>query len=359
VDEEIDLSTLEPLIALPSSPGRVVPVREVEGQEIYQSYIGSSANPGYRDVAVVAAIVAGRRIAPDVSLDINPASRQALGQLIGEGGLAKLVQAGARLHQTGCNGCLGMGQAPAAGRRSLRTVPRNFPGRSGAKEDQVYLCSPETAAASALNGVITDPRKLGMPYPQIKDPGGASAYDGLIEAPPPPSARPHALVKGPFHADLPDFEPIGEELTLPVLLKLGDNVSTDAIVAGGVTGLSLWSSVPGMTSIAFEPIDESYVDRARVCHGNGHAIVGGRNYGQGSSREQAALAVRNLGARVVLAHSIARIHHENLVNYGVLPLLFVETGGLERIEQGTVLRLHGLHTWLRGPRAGVRHRLRP
>ena len=349
VDEEIDLSTLEPLIALPSSPGRVVPVREVEGQKIYQSYIGSSANPGYRDVAVVAAIVAGRRIAPDVSLDINPASRQALGQLIGEGGLAKLVQAGARLHQTGCNGCLGMGQAPAAGRRSLRTVPRNFPGRSGAKEDQVYLCSPETAAASALNGVITDPRKLGMPYPQIKDRGGASAYDGLIEAPPPPNARPHAPVKGPFHADLPDFEPIGEELTLPVLLKLGDNVSTDAIVAGGVTGLSLWSSVPGMTSIAFEPIDESYVDRASVCHGDGHAIVGGRNYGQGSSREQAALAVRNLGARVVLAHSIARIHHENLVNYGVLPLLFVETGGLERLEQGTVLRLHGLHTWLRGP----------
>jgi aconitate hydratase len=346
-DEEVDLSALEPMIALPSSPGKVVPVREAEGQEIYQSYIGSSANPGYRDVAVVAAIVAGRRIAPGVSLDINPASRQALGQLIGEGGLAKLVQAGARLHQTGCNGCLGMGQAPAAGRRSLRTVPRNFPGRSGAKEDQVYLCSPETAAVSALNGVITDPRKLGMPYPQIKDPGGASAYDGLIEAPPSPSARPRALVKGPFHVDLPDFKPIGDELTLPVLLKLGDNVSTDAIVAGGVTGLSLWSSVPGMTSIAFEPTDESYVDRARECHGDGHAIVGGRNYGQGSSREQAALAVRNLGARVVLAHNIARIHLENLVNYGVLPLLFVEPGDLGRLEQGTVLRLHGLHTWLR------------
>jgi len=156
------------------------------------------------------------------------------------------------------------------------------------------------------------------------------------------------LVKGPFHADLPDFEPIGDELTLPVLLKLGDNLSTDAIVAGGVTGLSLWSSVTGMTSIAFEPIDESYVARARECHGDGHVIVGGRNYGQGSSREQAALAVRNLGARVVLAHSIARIHGENLVNYGVLPLLFVEPADLERLEKGTVLRLHGLHTWLHG-----------
>jgi aconitate hydratase len=241
-----------------------------------------------------------------------------------------------------------MGQAPAAGRRSLRTVTRNFPGRSGAKEDQVYLCSPETAAASALNGVITDPRKLGMPYPRIEDPGGASAYDGLIEAPLPPSARPHALVKGPLHADLPNFEPIGDELTLPVLLKVGDNLSTDEIVAGGVKGLSLWSSLPGMTAIAFEPVDETYVDRARECHGDGHAIIGGRNYGQGSSREQAALAVRNAGARVVLAHSIGRIHADNLVNYGVLPLTFVEPSDLGRIEQGTVLRLHGLYTWLRG-----------
>jgi aconitate hydratase len=226
VEEEIDLSALEPLIALPSSPGKVVPVREVEGQDIYQSYIGSSANPGYRDIAVVAEIVAGRRVASGVSLDINPASRQALQQLIREGALAKLLRAGARLHQTGCNGCLGMGQAPAAGRRSLRTVTRNFPGRSGAKADQVYLCSPETAAASALKGVITDPRKLGMPYPLIEDPGGDSAYDGLIDAPVPLSARPHALVKGPFHADLTDFEPIADELTLPVLLKVGGGLLT-------------------------------------------------------------------------------------------------------------------------------------
>jgi len=243
---------------------------------------------------------------------------------------------------------IGMGQAPAAGRRSLRTVTRNFPGRSGTKEDQVYLCSPETAAASALSGVITDPRKLGIPYPRIEDSGGASAYEGLIEPPLPVGARPHTLVKGPFHADLPDFEPIDDDLTLPVLLKVGDDLSTDEIVPAGVAGLALYSSVPGMTSIAFKPIDESYVDRAREYHGDGHAIVGGRNYGQGSSREQAALAVRNLGARVVLADSIARIHGDNLVNYGVLPPLFVDAGDLGRLEQGTVLQLHGLHTWLRG-----------
>jgi aconitate hydratase len=348
IEEEIDLSALEPLIALPSSPGKVVPVREVEGQDIYQSYIGSSANPGYRDIAVVAEIIAGRQVAPGVSLDINPASRQALEQLIKEGALAKLVQAGARLHETGCNGCIGMGQAPAAGRRSLRTVTRNFPGRSGTREDQVYLCSPETAAASALSGVITDPRELAMPYPRIEDSGGASAYDGLLEPPLAPGDRPRALVKGPFHADLPNFEPIGDELTLPVLLKVGDDLSTDEIVPAGVAGLSLYSSVPGMTSLAFKPIDESYVDRARECQGDGHAIAGGRNYGQGSSREHAALAVRNLGARVVLAHSIARIHGENLVNYGVLPLLFVEPADLEHLEKGTVLQLHGLRNWLHG-----------
>ena len=196
--------------------------------------------------------------------------------------------------------------------------------------------------------MITDPRKLPMPYPRIEDSGGASAYDGLIEAPLPPGDRPRALVKGPCHASLPDFEPIADEMALPVLLKLGDNVSTDEIVPGGVTGLSLWSSLPGMTSLAFKPIDESYVDRARDCHGDGHAIISGRNYGQGSSREQAALAVRNLGARVVLAQSIARIHGENLVNYGVLPLLFAEPGDVERLERGATLRLRGLHAWLRG-----------
>jgi aconitate hydratase len=347
--DELDLSSLEPLIALPTSPGNVVPVREVEGQDIYQAYVGSSANSGYRDIAVVAAIVAGRRIASGVSLEINPASRQALKQLMQEGGLAHLIAAGARLHQTGCNGCIGMGQAPATGRRSLRTVPRNFPGRSGAKEDQVYLCSPETAAASALAGVVTDPRQLDMPYPRIEDPGGASAYDGLIDPPLPPEKRPDELVKGPCHADLPDFEPIADEMELPVLLKLGDNVSTDEIMPAGTTGMSVWSSLPGMTVLSFKPLDESYVDRARECQDRGgHAIVGGRNYGQGSSREQAALAPRSLGLRVVLAQTIARIHNENLVNYGVLPLVLCEPGDADHLERGMTLRLRGVHDWLRG-----------
>jgi aconitate hydratase len=348
VQERLDLSALEPLIALPSSPGNVVPVQEVVGQEIYQAYVGSSANPGYRDLAVVAEIVAGRPVSPTVSLDINPASRQSLQQLISEGLLLGLIQAGARLHQTGCNGCFGMGQVPATGRRSLRTVPRNFPGRSGAKEDQVYLCSPETAAASALSGVITDPRTLSMKYPHIVDPGGAHSYDGLFDPPLPQDQRPEGLVKGPGHADLPTFDPITDELELPVLLKVGDDISTDEIMPAGTTGSSVYSRLPAMTELAFAPVDDSYVDRARewLDHG-GHAIVGGRNYGQGSSREQAALAPRNLGLRVVLAQSIARIHHENLVNYGVLPLVFADPGDAELLEIGVVLRMRGLYGLLR------------
>ncbi|MGW5463831.1 aconitase family protein [Streptomyces sp. NPDC003996] len=216
------------------------------GARIHQSYVGSSANPGYRDLAVAAEIVRGRRIADDVSFDVNPASRQALAQLIGEGGLSALVNAGARLHPPGCNGCIGMGQAPATGRRSLRTVPRNFPGRSGGGEDQVYLCSPETAAASALTGVITDPRTLDMPYPRITEPDAPSCYDGLLQ--PPPDGEPTALVKGPARTPLPAFDPLEDEMELPVLVSAGDDVSTDEIMPAGAEALSLWSSVSDQLS---------------------------------------------------------------------------------------------------------------
>jgi aconitate hydratase len=316
VDDELDLSELEPLIALPLSPDNVRPVREVAGQEIYQAYIGSPANPGHRDAAVVAAMVAGKRIPAGGSLDINPASRQMLDQLIDNGDLTALLRAGARLHQTGCNGCIGMGQAPAAGRRSLRTGPRNFPGRSGGTDDEVYLCSPETSAASALAGVITDPRTLEMPYPRITEPGApASTLELLI---PPPQDSTAELVKGPGHVLLPDFGPLGDELEVPLLLRLGDNVSTDEIMPAGAEGMSLWSSLPGMADHTFRPVDHSHARRARDT--GDHAIMGGRNYGQGSSREQAALAPRSLGLRLVIAHSIARIHAENLVNFGILPL---------------------------------------
>ena len=318
---ELDLGTVEPLVALPPSPGNVVPVAEVAGAEIHQAYIGSSANPSFRDLAVAAGIVAGRAVHDRVSFDINPASREALGNLAAAGHVAALLRSGARLHQAGCNGCPGMGQAPAPGRISLRTVPRNFPGRSGTEDDLVYLVSPETAAASALTGVITDPRTLGAAPPAAGEPDEwVTNHDLLVPPLPEARARDVRLAKGPNHPALPHFDPLPERLTLPVLLKMGDDVSTDEILPAGPRVMPHWSNVARMSDFAFEGVDRSYPARARAAAD--HAVIAGHNYGQGSSREQAALAPRSLGLRIVIALSYARIHHENLALFGVLPLVF-------------------------------------
>ena len=265
-DEEIDLSKVEPLIAMPSSPGNVVPVREVAGKEIYQSYVGSSANPGYRDFAVAAEIVRDRKIHPRVSFDINPSSRQILVELIRDGRLAALIESGARLHQAGCNGCIGMGQAPATDKISLRTVPRNFPGRSGTREDKVCLVSPETAAASALSGVITDPRSLDRKYPEIHEPENPVLQTNLLQ---PPIDRDEAiqvkLQKGPNISTLPELEPLPESFELPVLLKVGDNISTDEIMPAGTRVLPYRSNIPKIAEFAFDRIDETYFHRRRRC----------------------------------------------------------------------------------------------
>jgi aconitate hydratase len=346
LDEEIDLSELEPLIALPSSPGKVVPVREVAGREIYQAYIGSSANPGFRDFAVAAKIVAGRKVADQVSFDINPTSRQLLGELIQTGLLQDLIQSGARLHQAGCNGCIGMGQAPASGRISLRTVPRNFPGRSGTQEDSVYLCSPETAAASALKGVITDPRRLDMSYPRVTQPEQASGDSRLLVAPLEiEQARQVALVKGPNIASLPQLDQLPDNLELPVLLKLGDDISTDEIMPAGARVLPFRSNIPKISEFVFEGVDPTYVGRAKKqVDSGGHAIIAGENYGQGSSREHAAIAPRYLGLRAVIAKGFARIHRQNLVNFGVLPLTFEDSADYNRLEMKDVLVLTNLRS---------------
>jgi aconitate hydratase len=345
VHEEIDLAQLEPLIAKPSSPGNVVPVREVAGQDLYQAYIGSSANPGYRDFAVAAHMVRDQKVADNVSFDVNPTSRQLLENLIQDGLLIDLIHAGARLHQAGCNGCIGMGQAPASGRNSLRTVPRNFPGRSGTKEDAVFLCSPETATASALTGKITDPRDLGMPFPRIEPPAQQIMNTGLQVAPlPEQEARQVELIKGPNIVSLPELEPIPDALELPVLLKVGDDISTDEISPAGGRALPFRSNIPRISEFAFEGVDETYVARARrVRDQGGHALVGGQNYGQGSSREHAALAPRYLGLRVVIAKSFARIHWQNLVNFGILPLTFADSADYDRIDRDDVLRISGVH----------------
>ncbi|WP_020412263.1 aconitate hydratase [Microbulbifer variabilis] len=338
-DEEdtINLSDLEPLIACPSSPDKVVTVREVAGRPIYQSYIGSSANPGLRDFAIPARIVAGRRLADDVSFDINPTSRQLLEELSRSGDLTKLLEVGARLHQTGCGGCIGMGQAPATGRISLRTVPRNFPGRSGTADDQVYLCSPETATASALKGVITDPRDLDMDYPSFSEPEYLPDIRPLLQ---PPQEIPVAveLIKGPNIKPLPNFDKLPNILTGPLLLKAGDNVSTDEILPAGAEILPLRSNIPAISRYTFSRIDENFYQRAMKLNGDCF-VVGGENYGQGSSREHAAVSSRFLGVRCIIAKSMARIHRRNLINFGVLPLLFENFDDYDRIEQDSILEI--------------------
>ncbi|MGO1550418.1 MAG: aconitate hydratase, partial [Nesterenkonia sp.] len=245
VEEHIDMSGLEPLIAKPSSPGNVVPVREAAGEDVHQVVVGSSANPGLRDFAVVAEILRDRQSSDRVSFDVNPTSREILQDLTRGGWILELIRSGARIHQSGCNGCIGMGQAPAVGRNSLRTMPRNFPGRSGTDEDSVWLCSPETAAAAALTGRITDPRDLDMAYPVPQLPAKYSINTEMLLPPLQESeARKVELVKGSNIKSLPTFDPLPEDIDLPVLLKVGDNISTDEIMPAGSRVLPFRSNIP-------------------------------------------------------------------------------------------------------------------
>ncbi|MFI5613704.1 aconitate hydratase [Amycolatopsis sp. NPDC051903] len=343
--EEIDLSTVEPLVAKPSSPGNVVPVRDVEGTPISQVVLGSSANPGFRDFAVAAAVVHGQQTADDVSFDVNPTSRRILVDLTRAAYATDLVAAGARVHQAGCLGCIGMGQAPAPGAHSLRTFPRNFPGRSGTPDDSVWLCSPETAAVSALTGVLTDPRdhasREGLTWPSISLPS-RSTVDARTFVP--PSHGGGELVKGPNIAGLPGLDPLPDRLEAPVLLKVGDDVSTDEISPAGARALPFRSNIPELAKFTFTRIDPEYPVRA--ADGPAHFVVGGENYGQGSSREHAAITTRHLGMRAVLAKSFARIHWQNLANFGVLALEFTSEDDYDRIDEGDVLAIEDVRSQL-------------
>jgi aconitate hydratase len=321
-------------------------VREVAGKEITQALIGSSANPGLRDFLVASHIVAGRQTHDGVSFDVNPTSRQILEQLTGDGHINALLHAGARIHQAGCNGCIGMGQAPATGRNSLRTMPRNFPGRSGTEEDSVWLCSPETVAAAALTGVITDPRdlpeRLGIDYPRLTLPRDTHVNTSMLVTPlPSDEARDVELVKGPNIASLPELDALPVDFTAPVELKAGDNVSTDEILPAGARVLPLRSNIPAISEFVFGRIDAEYAKRVAGQDGP-HAIIAGENYGQGSSREHAVIAPRYLGLRVVIAKSFARIHWQNLANFGILALRLDDPGDYDRIEQGDTLRFEKL-----------------
>lgn len=349
LEDEIDLASLEPLIAKPSSPGNVVPVTEVAGEPVSQVVVGSSANPGLRDFAAVAQILKGRQTRPEVSVDINPSSREILQDLVKGGWLLDLIAAGARIHQTGCLGCIGMGQAPATGRNSLRTMPRNFPGRSGTDDDLVWLCSPETAAAAALTGVITDPRTLTAdlgiepPHPQLPEEASVNT-DMLLPPLEPEQARDVELVKGSNISSLPDLDPLPDRLEAPVELKVADGVSTDEILPAGARVLPYRSNIEKISQFTFRQVDGDYAKRVVKDHDGGHLIVAGENYGQGSSREHAVLAPRFLGLRAVIAKSFARIHWQNLANFGILALEFADPQDYDDIEQGDALTMENIRS---------------
>ncbi|RUM37348.1 MAG: aconitate hydratase, partial [Desulfobulbus sp.] len=345
---EIDMSTLEPMIACPSSPDNVVKVSEVAGKPVAQVLVGSCTNSSLRDLTAVAKIMEGREVAREVSFEINPGSRQALENLTAENCVLPLLQAGARIHQSGCLGCIGMGQAPPTGMISLRTFSRNFPGRSGNQGDKVYLCSPEVAAASAIKGVITDPRDLGE-YPAFTLPEKYLPGDERIEAPLPEGTEVD-IVRGPNIAPFPEFEAMPETWQGKVMLKLADNITTDHIMPAGAKILPLRSNIPAISEYVFSQVSECFACDMKEATSAGHfgAVIGGDNYGQGSSREHAALAPRYLGVQVKLVKSFARIHKANLINFGILPLTFANPDDYDKVEQGADIVIPGIRAALAG-----------
>ena len=335
---EIDLSALEPLVAQPHSPDKVVPVREVAGLPINQACIGSCTNSSVTDLQTVAAIVKGHTVAPSVSLTVSPGSKQAFTMIASNGSLADLVAAGARILESACGPCLGIGQAPASGAVAVRSFNRNFLGRSGTEDAQVYLASAEVCAASALTGVLTDPRTLGD-APQVSLPTAFMVNDNMIIPPMAEGNESVAVVRGPNIKPLPTRGPLEDTIEAPVLLVTGDNITTDHIMPAGAHVLPFRSNVPALADFSFLRIDPTFPERARAA-GQG-IIVGGENYGQGSSREHAALVPMYLGIQAVLVKSFARIHQANLINVGILPLVFVDPADYDRIAQDDVLRIVG------------------
>ncbi|HTJ61909.1 MAG TPA: aconitate hydratase [Candidatus Saccharimonadales bacterium] len=344
--EVIDLAKLEPLIAKPSSPGNVVPVREVAGIKVQQVCVGSSVNSGYADLAIVAAVMKGKTAHPEVFMTVTPGSKQILDALADGGAYQAMIASGARMLEPACGPCVGMGQAPPTGSVSVRTFNRNFPGRSGTDNDQVYLCSPTTAAATALRGVITDPRDLGeeptFTVPAM-DPG---VDDSNILVPlPVAEAMKVQVVKGPNIQPPPRQTALQNMLHGEVIIKLGDNVSTGDLSPDGAVVMALRSNVNAIAEFTFKRFDPKFPQRAR--EKGGGFIVAGQNYGQGSSREHAALAPKALGIRAVIAQSFARIHRRNLISQGIPPLVFKNESDIAKIAQGDMLTIDGLRDALK------------
>lgn len=337
---DIDLNTLQPMIACPHSPDNVVPVASLAGTKVDQVCIGSCTNSSLFDMLKVAALLKGRTIAPGVSLSISPGSKQVLTMLSDCGALTDILASGARLLECACGPCIGMGFSPNSGGVSLRTFNRNFLGRSGTKDAQVYLVSPETAVAAALTGTITDPQTLG-PMPAVTLPEHFRIDDSAV-LPPAPADEADAVevLRGPNIRPFPQSKPFADALTAELVLKVGDNITTDHIMPAGSKILPYRSNIPKLAEFCFTVCDPTFPARARAA-GDG-IIVGGSNYGQGSSREHAALVPMYLGIRCVVAKSFARIHVANLINAGILPLTFADPADYDALQPGAQLRIDGI-----------------
>lgn len=332
---KIDLNKLEPMIAKPHSPDNVVKVKSIKRVKVDQVCIGSCTNSSYTDLMVTAKLLKGKKIDPSVSCTITPGSKQVFEAISASGALTDIIASGARIIESGCGPCIGMGQAPNSGAVSVRSFNRNFPGRSGTKDAQVFLASPETCVAAALTGMITDPREL-KKYPKVKMPEKITVDDsGII----PPSDTPGKvkIVRGPNIAPLPINNPMPSTLEGEVLLKVGDNITTDHIMPAGAKVLPLRSNIPKIAEFVYYQVDPGFVGRCK--EKGGGFIIGGDNYGQGSSREHAALAPMYLGIKMVLTKSFARIHLANLINFGILPLTFANPDDYDKIEPGDTLKL--------------------
>lgn len=340
----INLSELEPLAACPNSPDNVKPVRELAGIKVDQVAIGSCTNSSFADMTKTASVLKGHKIADSVSLGISPGSRQVLSMMAESGALTDMIDAGARILECACGPCIGMGFSPNSKGVSLRTFNRNFLGRSGTKDGQVYLVSPETAAASALTGFITDPTTL----PPIAQPQQPDRFrindDGIIAPLSAAEAEAAEVLRGPNIKPFPETSPLDDHIEAAVILKVGDNITTDHIMPAGSKVLPYRSNVPKISEFCFSVVDETFAARAKEV-GKGF-IVCGSNYGQGSSREHAALAPLYLGIKAVIAKSFARIHAANLVNAGILPLIFENPDDYDQVEQGDMLRLENVRAAL-------------
>ena len=359
----IELAQLEPLLALPHSPDNVRTVQEHAGVQVHQVIIGSCTNSSYQDLVRVAEVLKEKRIHPEVDLVIAPGSRQVLHLLAQRGALPHLLAAGARVLESACGPCIGMGQAPSSGGVSLRTFNRNFRGRSGTPDAEIYLCSAETAVASAVAGTTTDPRSLGEENPVPWPKHFWSGADLII--PPPAHPKKVRIIRGPVIQPLPEFPSLPQQIEGEVLIKVGNDITTDDILPAGAKILPLRSNIPAISEFTFSRLDPSFA--ARVREKRGGIVVGGANYGQGSSREHAALTPRYLGVAAVVAVSFARIHLANLVNFGVVPLLFARKEDYGRIDEGdqVVIHLNGLagkitlQNETRGTTCVLDHRLGP